>query len=173
MPENITVIKGDRDKSDHPTIPIVIILDRLRSVHNVGNILRLTDAVNAEEVACCGYTACPPHPKLAKAAMGAENIVKTRHFEQAIDAVKEYQSRNYKVIAVETASAADSIWDYQFKEPTAIVLGNEALGIQEETLAACDQFIKLPAFGLKNSINVSNCAAIVLYKAAEQLRVSL
>ncbi|MCH2207508.1 MAG: hypothetical protein MK132_16750 [Lentisphaerales bacterium] len=170
MPENINVIQGDKSSTDHPKIPVVIILDRLRSVHNVGNILRLADAVNAEEVACCGYTACPPHPKLVKAAMGTEDIVQTRHFDHASEAVDYYLNKGYRSVAVETVESAKVIWDYKFNQPTAIILGNEALGIQQETLNKCTDFIKLPAYGLKNSINVSNCAAVALFEAAKQLR---
>jgi 23S rRNA (guanosine2251-2'-O)-methyltransferase len=172
MPQDITVVTGDRSESPHTKTPLVIILDRLRSAHNVGNILRLADAINAIEVACCGYTACPPHPKLSKAAMGAEEIVSTRHFETAVAAINNYHELGYKVIAVETVAEAQSIWEYDFTGPTAIVLGNEALGVQQETLEVCDAYIQLPAFGLKNSINVSNCAAVVLFKAAEQLRLN-
>lgn len=170
MGQDIIVTQGDKDSTDHPKLPIVIILDRLRSVHNVGNILRLADAVNAKEVACCGYTAIPPHPKLAKASMGAEEIVKTIHFDEACDAVSYYKSLGYKAVAVETVESAELVWDFKFDSPTVIVLGNEALGIQEQTLETCDSFVKLPAYGLKNSINVSNCAAIVLFEAAKQLR---
>lgn len=159
---------GDRTSTEHPKLPIVIILDRLRSVHNVGNILRLADAVNAKEVACCGYTACPPHPKLAKAAMGAEDIVNTVHFETAVKAVTHYKQNGYKVFGVDTISEADVFWEFKADGPIAIVLGNEALGVQEETLKVCDGYIKLPAYGLKNSINVSNCAAVVLFDLARQ-----
>ena len=169
MPD-ITVVQGDRSSTDHAKLPIVIILDRLRSVHNVGNILRLADAVNAELVACCGYTACPPHPKLSKAAMGAEDIVNTAHYETAREAVLDFKDRGYKIYAVETVEQAEVLWDSQFEGSIALVLGNEALGIQEETLEICDYFLKLPAYGLKNSINVSNCAAVSLFEVARQLR---
>ena len=170
MHDEITVIHGDKTSTGHSKLPLVLILDRLRSVHNVGNILRLADAVNAEEVACCGYTATPPHPKLAKASMGAENIVKTIHFDKASEAVIHYKSKGYKAIAAETVEQAELVWDFKVDGPIALVLGNEALGVQEETLEVCDSFVKLPAFGLKNSINVSNCAAVVLFEIAKQLR---
>ena len=166
----INVIKGDRDHSRHPKIPISILLDRLRSAHNVGNILRLADAVNAEKVICGGYTACPPHPKLEKSAMGADKIVSTEHVDNSLDAIREYKKNGYTVIGVETVENAESIFDIQLNWPTLLVFGNEALGIQEENLKECDSFISLPSFGLKNSVNVSNCAAVVLYKASEQFR---
>jgi tRNA G18 (ribose-2'-O)-methylase SpoU len=170
MAEGIKVVEGDRRESSHLDSPIVIILDRLRSTHNVGNILRLADAIRARKVICGGYTACPPHPKLAKTAMGAEEIVDCEHYEQAADAAEHYREQGYEIIGVETVDGADSIWDCSFKGPCAFIFGNEALGLQENTLKQCDRFVRLPAFGLKNSINVSNCAAVVLYKAAEYLR---
>jgi 23S rRNA (guanosine2251-2'-O)-methyltransferase len=163
----INVIEGDKPFTEHKKIPVVIILDRLRSVHNVGNILRLADAVNAEKVVCAGYTACPPHPKLSKSAMGAEEIVETEHFDQAADAAVKYKKDGYEIIAVETVAKSENLWDAEFNSPIALIFGNEALGIQEETLNVCDRFISLPSFGLKNSINVSNCASVILYKAAE------
>ena len=166
----ISVIEGDRNESGHPKIPVVILLDRLRSVHNVGNILRLADAVNAEKVICGGYTACPPHPKLAKSSMGAEDIVETEHVEHAAEAAAEYRNKGYEVIGIETVESAESVWDIEFKKPLMLIFGNEALGIQEETLKQCHRFVSLPSFGLKNSINVSNCASVVLYRVAEQFR---
>ncbi len=164
----INVIEGDRQSTEHLKIPVVIILDRLRSAHNVGNILRLADAVNAEKVICAGYTACPPHPKLSKSSMGADEIVETEHSETAAKAAQKLKEDGYEVIAIETVENSENIWDVKFTKPVAFVLGNEALGIQQETLQICDRFISLPSFGLKNSINVSNCASVVLYKAAEQ-----
>ena len=167
MPD-VKVITGDKNTPQREKSPLVIILDRLRSTHNVGNILRLADAVNASEVVCGGYTACPPHPKLSKSAMGAENIVTTRHVEHAVDAATELKKQGYEIVGVETVESANSIWDIQFKRKTCLILGNEALGLQEETIKICDRFVSLPAFGLKNSINVANCASVVMYRYAEQ-----
>ena len=162
------VITGDRDTPLRDNSSLVILLDRLRSTHNVGNILRLADAVNAKEVICGGYTACPPHPKLSKSAMGAEEIVTTRHAENAFEAAIELKSQGYNIVGVETVEGAESVWDIKLPEKTCLILGNEALGLQEETINVCDRFVSLPAFGLKNSINVANCASVVMYKYAEQ-----
>jgi 23S rRNA (guanosine2251-2'-O)-methyltransferase len=161
---------GDRASSPHPKIPLIIILDRLRSAHNVGNIFRLADAAHIEKVVTCGYTATPPHPKLEKTAMGSDKIVDFEHFADSLTAVTELKSRGYEIIAVETMANAELIHDATFTGKTALIVGNEALGIQEETLAACDRYIRLPAYGLKNSINVANCASVVLFQAAHQLR---
>lgn len=142
---------------------IAIILDRLRSAHNVGNIFRLADAVGAQEVICCGYTAAPPHPKLEKTAMGADRTVPFRCFPSALEAVRALKGEGYRVIAVETLDHALDAWNFDYPEKVAILLGNEALGISEDALAETDGAVSLPMFGAKSSINVGNCAAVVLY----------
>ncbi len=164
----IEVRKGDCPQvNSGQKMPLVLILDRLRSAFNVGNIFRLADAVAAEEVALCGYTACPPHPKLAKTARGCEELVKFRQYETTLEAINLYTEQGYRIYAVETVAAAESVWEVDFVFPAALVLGNEALGISQDALQKCDEFIQLPCNGVKNSINVGNCAAVVLYKALE------
>ncbi len=166
----VEVIVGDKWERARAKSALVVILDRLRSVHNVGNILRLADAVNARLVVCCGYTATPPHPKLGKSAMGAELVVETVHFPTASEAIASLKAEGYRVIGVETVANATVYSDFKFPEKTCLVFGNEALGLQEESLAACDEFICLPADGVKNSINVSNCAAVVMFSYRQQFR---
>lgn len=140
-----------------------IVLDRLRSAHNVGNIFRLADAVGAKEVVCCGYTAAPPHPKLVKTAMGADKTVPFRSFPSAADALRELKAEGCKAVAVETLETACDAWKFDYPEKIALVLGNEALGISPDALELCDAAVSLPMFGTKVSINVGNCAAVVLY----------
>ncbi len=143
---------------------ITIVLDRLRSAHNTGNIFRLADAVGAKEIICCGYTPAPPHPKLAKTAMGAENMVKNRHCDTSLEAVEMLRKEGVaEILAVESDPGAVHAWNYRYKSAVALVFGNEALGINPDTIAACDNTICLPMFGQKTSINVGNCAAVVLY----------
>lgn len=142
---------------------IHIVLDRLRSAHNVGNIFRLADAVGAKEVVCCGYTAAPPHPKLLKTAMGADRTVPFRSFPTAASAVAELKKEGCAAVAVETLDDAVDAWKFEYPEKIALVFGNEALGISPETLELCDAAVSLPMFGSKDSINVGNCAAVVLY----------
>ena len=166
----ITVREGDGQNTPHEKIPVIIILDRLRSAHNVGNIIRLADTCGVEKVICCGYTATPPHPKLEKTAMGAEAFVDCEHRDQTVDAVKACQAKGYTVFAVETAEHAVDYRDMTLDGPTAFLFGNEALGIDQAALAACDGAVSLPVFGFKNSLNVANCAAVILYKAVELLR---
>jgi 23S rRNA (guanosine2251-2'-O)-methyltransferase len=145
---------------------ITIILDRLRSAHNTGNIFRLADAVGAREIIACGYTPAPPHPKLAKTAMGTDKYVKCRHFNTSLEAVTALREEGVKMIlAVETVDSAVSAWKMDYQYPLALIFGNEALGISEDTLKVCNGAVNLPMFGNKESINVGNCAAVVLYSA--------
>ena len=146
-----------------PRPEIHIVLDRLRSAHNVGNIFRLADAVGANEIVCCGYTAAPPHPKLVKTAMGADKTVPFRSFPTAADALRELKAEGCKAVAVETLETACNAWKFDYPDKIALLLGNEALGISPDALELCDAAVSLPMFGTKVSINVGNCAAVVLY----------
>ena len=142
---------------------ITIVLDRLRSAHNVGNIFRIAEAVGAD-IAGCGYTPLPPHDKLAKTAMGTDLTVPARHFENSCEAVKILKSEGYKmVLAVESGFEEKLAWECDYEFPLALVFGNEALGIDPEAIALCDGVVSLPMFGDKASINVGNSAAAVLY----------
>jgi len=143
---------------------ITIILDRLRSAHNTGNIFRIADAVGADEIITCGYTPAPPHPKLEKTAMGTDKIIKCRYAENSTIAVDMLRREGCKqIIAVDTAEGAVHAWDFEYQFPLALIFGNEALGVREETIKKCDHVIDLPMVGFKKSINVGNSAAAVLY----------
>lgn len=142
----------------------VIVLDRLRSAHNTGNIFRIAEAVGAAEIVACGYTPAPPHPKLEKTAMGADRLVPCRTFPTSLEAVNQLRQEGFRqILAVESEPGAPAAWDFPFQFPLALVFGNEALGIDPETVRACDGVVSLPMFGQKSSINVGNCAAVVMY----------
>ncbi len=150
-------------------IPVAVILDRLRSAFNVGNIFRLAEASAIREVVTCGYTAAPPHPKLAKTARGCEERVNHRHFQTGAEAVAAMHAEGYHVYAVETLETSATIWDADIRCPAAFLLGNEALGVSAEALRMVDGAVRLPCFGWKNSVNVGNCAAVVLYEMRRRL----
>ena len=144
--------------------PITLVLDRLRSAHNTGNIFRIAEAVGAREIIACGYTPAPPHPKLAKTAMGADLLVPCRVFPSSLDAVRALRAEQYRMIlAAEPLPGSRFAWEMDYRFPLALVLGNEALGVAPETLAECDGMVSLPMFGAKASINVGNAAAAILY----------
>lgn len=143
---------------------ITLVLDRLRSAHNTGNIFRIAEAIGAREIIGCGYTPMPPHPKLEKTAMGTDRMIPTRVMESSLEAVRQLRRENCKMIlAAEYTPGSRFAWEMNYSFPLALVLGNEALGIQPETLAECDGVVSLPMFGAKSSINVGNAAAAILY----------
>ena len=140
--------------------PLVLVLDRLRSAYNTGNIFRIAEALGAG-VAACGYTPCPPHPKLEKTAMGTDKTVPCIHFETSLDAVEYFRSAGYTVLAAEPGGT--EAWEIDVAYPLAVVFGNEALGVAAETLEKVDGIVSLPMNGGKASINVGNAAAAILY----------
>lgn len=142
---------------------LCLVLDRLRSAHNTGNIFRIAEALGAEIVGC-GYTPVPPHPKLAKTAMGADAMVRCRTMPDAAEAIRMLRSEGYRMIlAAEPGPGSVFAWEKKYEFPLAIVLGNEALGVSPEALAEVDGLVGLPMLGEKASINVGNAAAAILY----------
>lgn len=142
---------------------LCLILDRLRSAHNTGNLFRIAEALGAEIVAC-GYTPAPPHPKLAKTAMGTDLTVPCRVMPDAASAIRLLRAEGYRMIlAAEPGPESVFAWEKQYEFPLAIVFGNEALGVSPEALAEVDGLVGLPMLGRKASINVGNAAAAILY----------
>lgn len=154
-------------------LPITVVLDRLRSAHNVGNIFRICDAVHVQKIIGCGYTPMPGHPKLAKTAMGAEAFLSTEHVENALEAFEKLKNDPAirQIIVVEPDENMICPWDFQWQFPCAVIFGNEAFGVDSQVREQADAIVGLPMLGGKESINVGNCAAVVLYgayKAFEQ-----
>jgi len=163
------VREGDRPAPRcHDHTPVVVVLDRLRSAFNVGNVFRLADATRAEKVVTCGYTAAPPHAKLAKTARGCDDLVATEHATDARQALTRLREAGYTLYAVETVEGSSEVWNLTLRFPAAFVFGNEALGISPDALELCDCCVQVPCLGYKNSINVANCAAVVLYEGLHQ-----
>ena len=143
---------------------LIIVLDRLRSAHNVGNIFRIAEALGAAEIIACGYTPAPPHPRLEKTAMGADKMVPCRCFETSLDAVKALRAEGVQeILAAEPLPGSVPAWKRDYKFPLAVIFGNEALGVHPATLEAVDGMVSLPMHGEKASINVGNAAAAILY----------
>lgn len=171
--DRVAVRQGDvKVPRSHERLPVTLVLDRLRSAFNVGNIFRLADAVQAEQIIACGYTPSPPHPKLSKTAMGSEQVVSCRTAVTAAEALAELRRAGYTIYGVETVASAVCFWEVRLVFPAVFVFGNEAQGISPEALELCDHFISLPALGCKNSINVSNCAAVAVFESLRQWRHS-
>ena len=167
---DINVKKNDSNKRKvTKKIDFVIVLDNLRSASNVGNIYRLAESLNIQAIYPCGYTPYPPHSKITKTARGTENDTPSFHFNKTRDACKKLKNDNYKLLGIETVTEAINLWNFQFELKSALIFGNEALGISEDVLKLCDALIELPLLGRKNSINVSNCVSATLFKAIKDV----
>ena len=145
--------------------PLVVVLDHVRSLYNVGSVFRTSDAFRISGVCLCGITACPPHPEIHKTALGAEESVAWQHFAQTEDAVRQLREQGYRVLAVEQCEGSTLLQDFQRKpdERIAVVLGNEVKGVQQQVADMCDGCLEIPQFGTKHSLNVSVTAGIVLW----------
>ena len=157
-----------------PDWDLTLILDNLRSAHNVGNILRIAEALRVRIIAC-GYTPTPPHPLLAKTAMECDTLVECQSAVSAAEAIKLVRSQGVKqLLALEHNADSCEVWSYpEFVMPMALVLGNEAKGVSPEALALCDAAVDLPMLGEKASINVGNAAAAALYAIYAKYREQL
>ncbi len=143
---------------------LVIVLDRLRSAHNVGNIFRIAEALGVAEIIACGYTPAPPHPRLVKTAMGTDRLVPCRVMTSAAAAVTVLRDEGFRqILAAEPGDGSILAWEARYRFPLAVIFGNEALGVSDEALALVDGRIGLPMLGVKASINVGNAAAAILY----------
>ena len=153
-------------------LPLIVVLDDVRSMYNVGSVLRSCDAFRVEEVLLCGITACPPHPEIHKTALGAEDSVSWRHYGSAMEAVAELKSRGVRVMAVEQCEGSTMLNNFTPEEGRryAVVLGNEVKGVHQEVVDACDGCLEIPQFGTKHSLNVSVTAGIVVWKFCETVR---
>ncbi|GHT77908.1 tRNA/rRNA methyltransferase [Bacteroidia bacterium] len=152
-------------------IPLVVVLDNVRSLHNVGSVFRTSDAFLVEAVYLCGITAIPPHPEIHKTALGAENTVNWKYFEDTTEAIKELKQAGYQIVAVEQAENSILLDKLQLKaDKQAIIFGNEVHGVAQEVMDLCDFCIEIPQFGTKHSLNVSVAAGILIWELFRQLQ---
>lgn len=154
-------------------LPLVVVLDNVRSQHNIGAVFRTADAFLLEAVYLSGICCCPPNTEIHKTALGAEETVDWVYYKETRDAVRALRERGYRVYAVEQTHNSVSLDDFTIQsgdDKIAIVMGHEVFGVQQEVVDLCDGSIEIPQFGTKHSLNVSVTAGIVMYTLATQLR---
>ena len=146
--------------------PLVVILDNVRSMHNVGSVFRTADAFLISSIYLCGYTPKPPHRDIHKTALGATETVKWQYVEKTTDAIKQLKGEGYRVFAVEQVEKSIPLHEFSFEnsEKLAIIFGNEVSGVEQEALNLCDGYIEIPQYGMKHSLNISVAAGIVLWE---------
>ena len=144
---------------------IHIVLDNIRSAFNVGSIFRSADgAGSVEKIYLCGITADIDNPKLEKTALGALEMIDSEHYENTADAIDEIRGKNIPIYAVELTEDAENFQKIEYPDRVALVLGHEKRGIQDDILEMCDKRVMVPMRGRKESLNVGNCATVVLYE---------
>ena len=162
-------------------LPLVVVLDNVRSQHNVGAVFRTADAMRIARVCLCGICCCPPNQELHKTALGAEESVDWSYFKDTLEAVKALQAEGFTVYAVEQAheaktleEVAETITNHQLPitngPKIAVILGHDVFGVQQEVIESCNGCIEIPQYGTKHSMNVSVTAGIVLYRLSEAMR---
>lgn len=146
--------------------PLVVVLDNVRSMHNVGAIFRTADAFLIQKIVLCGITPQPPHREIHKAALGATESVDWCYFETIEEALTFLKVEGYSIIGMEQTTNSQMITEFKFSDcqKYAIVLGNEVEGISDEALPLCDNFLEIPQLGTKHSLNVSVCGGIVMWE---------
>ncbi len=150
--------------------PIIIILDEVRSMHNVGSAFRTSDAFAIEAIYLCGYTPTPPHRDIHKTALGATETVNWQHFPTTIQAVHAAKEAGYKIMAVEQAHNSVMLQDFACNdEQVALVFGNEVTGVNEEVLKLADGCLEIPQWGAKHSLNIAVSIGVVLWEMVRKI----
>ena len=159
-----------KDEYEHvEKLPVVIVLDNVRSLSNVGAVFRSADAFRVGALFLCGITACPPHREIHKTALGADETVPWRYFSSTVEACADLKRMGYKIYAVEQTENSVMLQDFVAEPNSAFIMGNEVDGVADEVLPFCDGAIEIPQEGTKHSLNVSVCAGIFMWDLFNQL----
>jgi len=152
-------------------LPLIVVLDDVRSMHNVGSVFRTGDAFRIEAVYLCGITSTPPMAEIHKTALGAEDSVEWKYFDTALEAVEELKSDGYEVYSVEQAHGSTMLQNFTpiNNKKYAVVLGNEVKGVHQEVIDASDGCLEIPQFGTKHSMNVSVTGGIIIWHFAKNI----
>ena len=153
-----------------PKMPLIVVLDDVRSLHNVGSVFRTADAFRVEAVYLCGITATPPHPEIHKTALGGEDSVAWRYFPTATEAVESLHNDGFFVYSIEQVEGSTKLQNLQLDTDKryAVVLGNEVKGVHQEVVDMSDGCLEIPQFGTKHSLNVSVTAGMVIWEVAKK-----
>ena len=152
-------------------LQLIVVLDDVRSMHNVGSVFRTGDAFRIEAVYLCGITSTPPNAEIHKTALGAEDSVEWKYFDTALEAVEALKSNSYEVYSVEQAHGSTMLQEFTpiYNNRYAVILGNEVKGVHQEVIDASDGCLEIPQFGTKHSMNVSVTAGIIIWHFAQMI----
>ena len=155
--------------------PIIVILDNVRSLNNIGSVFRTSDAFRIEKIYLCGITATPPHKDIQKTALGSTESVDWKYAESTLALVKKLQADGTQVLSIEQADKATMLNEFKPKknQTYAFVFGNEVKGVSQEVVSFSDQVIEIPQYGTKHSLNISVSCGVVLWDVFNKLRTDL
>jgi len=159
----------DFKKSDKT--PLILVLDNIRSLHNIGSVFRTADAFLIEKIILCGITATPPNKEIHKTALGATETVAWEHHENVLEVIENLKKENVLTLAIEQVESAIFLQDFNVEENQkyALIFGNEVYGVSQEAVAICDGCIEIPQLGTKHSLNISVSAGIVVWDLFQKL----
>ncbi len=157
--------KSVKDFKEAAKTPLVVVLDNIRSLNNIGSVFRTSDAFLVESIYLCGITACPPNKEIHKTALGATESVDWKYFENTQDAIEELKEKGYTLISIEQAENSISLDKFQVEKNKkyALIFGNEVKGVKQEVVDASDFCVEIPQYGTKHSLNISVSAGVVIW----------
>ena len=155
-------------------IPVVVILDNIRSMYNIGSVFRTADAFLIEKIYLCGITATPPHKEIRKTALGATESVEWEYVKEISELIQDLKKQNYQVLSIEQTEGSKDLSEIELNsnDKFAVIFGNEVEGVQQEVINQSDRSIEIPQGGTKHSLNVSVCAGIILWEMFKKLKAS-
>jgi len=161
--EELGRLEVDEFKTIEKT-PIIVVLDNIRSLNNIGSVFRTADAFAIEAIYLCGITAQPPHREINKTALGATESVRWEYFKETKDALEELRKKAYQIAAIEQTENSTALGTFKWDgKPIAVIFGHEVQGVQQELIDLSDQVIEIPQLGTKHSLNISVSAGVVLW----------
>ncbi|MCK9447732.1 MAG: RNA methyltransferase [Bacteroidales bacterium] len=150
--------------------PIVLVLDNIRSLNNIGSFFRTADAFAVKAIYLCGITACPPHRDIHKTALGATETVQWKYVDKVADAIILLKEAGYEIVCIEQTDESYVLHDFIPSKKTALIFGNEVSGVSEEVLELADKAVEIPQEGTKHSLNVAVCGGIVVWHCYSKLK---
>ena len=153
-------------------IPLIVVLDNIRSLNNIGSVFRTSDAFLIEKIYLCGITAKPPHKDIHKTALGATESVEWEYADDTLQLVEKLKDSNIKIVSIEQADNSILLQDFTLEknQKYAVIMGNEVKGVQQNVVSASDYYVEIPQFGTKHSLNISVSCGIVLWDLFKKIR---
>jgi tRNA G18 (ribose-2'-O)-methylase SpoU len=167
--------KSIEDFKQSEKTPIIIVLDDIRSLHNIGSVFRTADAFLVEKIYLCGITATPPNKEIHKTALGATETVAWEHSKNVLEVIENLKRENINVLAIEQVESAVFLQDFKVEKDIkyALVFGNEVFGVSQKAVELCDGCIEIPQLGTKHSLNISVSAGIVVWDLFQKMKWNL